>query len=204
MQNNTDNSIIKEEKRDLMSKNIGIMCSSNKNCNLESRMLAENIAQAISKTDFGVVMGSGMTGLMGQIKEIFSENQVPLEVVGVEGDDDLETSVGDLKVTAPSSFARTEHLYQDSDIILFLPGGVGTLSEFYSMLDYKLEKGEGKPLILYNEDHSFDLVLKDIKERSTKGGFIDPKALFDFEVVNNQKEFDQVCQKYQEEKERVR
>ena len=180
------------------------MCSSNKNCNLESRMLAENIAQAISKTDFGVVMGSGMTGLMGQIKEIFSENQVPLEVVGVEGDDDLETSVGDLKVTAPSSFARTEHLYQDSDIILFLPGGVGTLSEFYSMLDYKLEKGEGKPLILYNEDHSFDLVLKDIKERSTKGGFIDPKALFDFEVVNNQKEFDQVCQKYQEEKERIR
>lgn len=72
------------------------------------------------------------------------------------------------------------------------------------MLDYKLEKGEGKPLILYNEDHSFDLVLKDIKERSTKGGFIDPKALFDFEVVNNQKEFDQVCQKYQEEKERIR
>lgn len=187
-----------------MSKNIGIMCSSNDAANLESRMIALNIAQAVVGCDFGVVMGSGTTGLMGQIKGVLAENNVFLEVVGIEGEDELEAGFGDVKFPVDSSFARIEQLYRESDAILFLPGGVGTLSEFYAMLDCKLETGDQKPLILYNEDHSFDMVIKDMRERCTKRGFVDHQAFLDFEVVNNQKELEKVFEKYQDTKERVR
>lgn len=66
---------------------------------------------------------------------------------------DNEIIVNDVK-------ERLYSLILNSDILLFLPGGYGTLCELFFMLDSKKANEHNHPIIIYNSLGYFDLLLQ--------------------------------------------
>ncbi len=105
---------------------------------------------------------------MRDVKEILRENGNMLITVGNKFE--LERGNADVKIEVSSPFERAGHLYENSDVIIFLDGGTGTLSEFYSFLNNKVETDDKKKeLVLVNIDGVYDKVIDDLRRRYKEG-----------------------------------
>ena len=51
---------------------------------------------------------------------------------------------------------RTKNVIDESDVLLFLPGGVGTVYELFSAIEWKRSFEFDKPIIIYNSFGHFD------------------------------------------------
>lgn len=142
------------------------MCSSYP-ANIEVSESNKFVAECITSLPYTIVMASGESGSMGQIKEIARENGRELLIVG--NCFQLARSTADIKISVKSTFERLEKIYENSDAILFLDGGIGMLSEFLSFLNNKIETDDEKPLIIYNKNGIFNFLLKDLEQRKKLG-----------------------------------
>ena len=148
--------------------NVGIMCGSSDMASLESRDSNSEAVYSIANKGYTFVMGAGESGSMRDAKEIIRENGNILITVG--NSLELGRTIADIKVEVSSTFERAERIYENSDVIIFLDGGTGTLSEFYSFLNNKVETDDKKKeLVVVNIDGVFDKVLDDLKRRYKEG-----------------------------------
>ena len=165
--------------------NVGIMCGSYDELVEESKAINKEVANVIAQKGYNFVMGAGQTGSMGDIKRIAQENGRSLLVAGIK--DELEKVNANIKVKVNSPIERLSVLYQKSDLIIFLSGGIGTRSEFFAFLDSKIEMKEEKTLFLYNEDHSYDFLLRDLEEAKERKSIANNYKLY-FDIIMNKKE----------------
>lgn len=162
--------------------NLAVMCGSYDTASLESRQENSEVISLVTNRPYTFIMGSGNTGSMRDVKEIIMEKGKTLIIVGKE--EELDRSPGDVKISVETTFERLSTLYENSDAILCLSGGVGTKAEFYSFLNNNIETNNKKPLILYNADHSYDYILNDLKYGS-KNGVVNSSYHHYFDVANN-------------------
>ena len=105
---------------------------------------------------------------MRDVKEILRENGNMLITVGNKFE--LDRTNADVKVEVSSTFERAEHIYENSDVIIFLDGGTGTLSEFTSFLNNKIETDDKKKeLVLVNIDGVYNKQIDDLKRKYKEG-----------------------------------
>ena len=124
------------------------------------------IAKTLSKYN-NFVMGPNETGLLKKVKDVLFENNKNITIYGLDTGDFKEVR-GTTKYKVKTVTDRIANLYKESDIIIFLPGGVGTRAEFYTMLDSKMELKCDKKIYLYNEFGDFDLLLQELKTLKEK------------------------------------
>ena len=55
---------------------------------------------------------------------------------------------------------RTRRVFEESDILLFLPGGVGTVYELFSAIEWKRSNELNKSIVIYNSLGYFDKLLE--------------------------------------------
>jgi uncharacterized protein (TIGR00730 family) len=134
----------------------------------------KEIAEGISKEQFCIVYGGGTSGLMGVIPRRFSE--LGGKVTGIDADMFVKkfgkADFGDLEVYDTFS-ERQSQLIKRSDIVLVLPGGVGTISELFDVLtlnDLNIKKTK---VIIYNYNGFYDEIIQFIHKRQQEG-FIKP------------------------------
>jgi len=51
---------------------------------------------------------------------------------------------------------RTKNVIEESDVLLFLPGGIGTIYELFSAIEWKRSCEFDKPIVIYNSFGHFD------------------------------------------------
>ncbi len=141
---------------------LGIMCASYPG-NLEVNESSKIVIEALTMKPYTFVKGSGVDGTMGLVEEAAREKGRAILSVG--NPFELSRSTADIKIPVKSTFERLEKIYENSDIIIFLDGGTGTLSEFLSFLNNKIETEGDKPLILYNPNGIYNFLLKDLEQR---------------------------------------
>ena len=148
--------------------NVGIMCGSSDMASLESRDSNSEAVYSIANKGYTFVMGAGESGSMRDAKEIIRENDNMLITVGNRFE--LDRTNADIKVEVGSTFERAERIYENSDVIIFLDGGTGTLSEFYSFLNNKIETDDkNKELVVVNIDGVYNKLIDDLKRRYKEG-----------------------------------
>ena len=148
--------------------NVGIMCGSRETASMESRLSNSRAVSEIADMGYTFVMGAGETGSMRDVKEILRENGNMLITVGNRLE--LDRTNADVKVEVSSTFERAEHIYENSDVIIFLDGGTGTLSEFTSFLNNKIETDDKKKeLVLVNIDGVYNKQIDDLKRKYKEG-----------------------------------
>jgi uncharacterized protein (TIGR00730 family) len=136
---------------------IAFFCSARENIRLEyeDRVLSflEKLTSDIEFTH--VVYGGGGVGLMGTVYNFFKDKKI-IESHNLEKwrfeenpDENLYTSI----------LKRQKMLLLNSDAYIVLPGGFGTLSEFFDAIILNEIEHRNKPIIVYNCDGYYDKLL---------------------------------------------
>ena len=101
---------------------------------------------------------------------------------------DLENLTGAHHQVFETTFDLKKNVFNDSDVIICLAGGTGTVSEFFSHLEEIRSNDIDKLLVVYDEDHHFDTTLKVIEDLIDRK-FNDESIYNFFKVAHNVDEF---------------
>ncbi|MEX0609256.1 MAG: TIGR00730 family Rossman fold protein [Balneolaceae bacterium] len=185
-----------------MMKNICVYCGSRDSSNPEFPKLAQQIGNELANRKWGLVFGGGKVGMMGKIADAALANKG--EVFGViptvlKKAEVAHTELTDLHETQ-DMHTRKALMESLSDAFLILPGGFGTLDEFFEILTWRQLGIHNKPIILFNSSGYFDGLLQ-FAETAIQSGYINRDSLSLFNVCTNFEECFQLLEKFLDSKE---
>ena len=74
--------------------------------------------------------------------------------------EELEDIEAQYKIITPNIYTRGEALIKNSDVVVILPGGIGTITELISAIETMRNNEFNKPIIIYNFDGFYDEFIK--------------------------------------------
>ena len=142
-------------------KRICVFCGSNAGARSEYAEAARALATVLAERKLGIVYGGGNVGLMGVLADAALEHGG--EVIGVIPQKLVDKEVAHRGVTellVVETMHERKALMNDlSDAFLALPGGFGTLDEFFEVLTWSQLGFHGKPCALLNVAGYYDGML---------------------------------------------
>ena len=154
-------------------KSVCVFCGSQSGSNRKHKHETEQLGSLIAQKGFRLVYGGGNIGLMGILASQAQSNNC--SILGVIPDHLIKKEVGktDLKTltVTENMHERKKMMYDNSDAFIVLPGGVGTLDEFFETLTWAQLGLHNKPVILLNIDNFWNPLL-DLLSHQVKSGFM--------------------------------
>ncbi len=167
-------------------KQAGIFISANHAENAVFTEATKQLAHELVRRNVGVVYGGASVGLMGVLADTMLHLQG--HVVGVIPTVLAEKEIAHTRLTqlhqVDSMQARKKMLAELSDIFIIMPGGLGTLEEFFEIWNAAKIGLHQKSIGLLNVDGYFDDLLQFISH-AIKKGFIQSSHLDLISVSNN-------------------
>jgi hypothetical protein len=150
-----------------------VFAGSSSGARAEYLAAAAALGRVLAAREIGVVYGGARVGLMGALADATLASGG--EVIGVIPSEMVErevahTGLTDLRVVT-SMHERKALMADLSDGFIALPGGWGTLDEFFEILTWAQLRLHQKPCGLLNVHGYFDGLLSFL-EHSTKEGFV--------------------------------
>ncbi len=139
-------------------KSICVFCGSRFGAKPSYKQAAHEMGAAIAKHGWRLVYGAGDVGLMGEVAR--ATQDAGGEVFGVIPVHLFEREVGkrDLStfVITENMHERKKVMFMNCDAIVVLPGGAGSLDEFFEVLTWRQLGLHDKPIYLLNTDGYWD------------------------------------------------
>lgn len=180
---------------------IGVCCSSSDNIDkvyLESsEKLLEQVFQEKNDLVFGA-MNQGIMGIAYRLAKKYNR-----KVTGIAPEiyqDDFKNLDCDTEIVTHDVSERTKALVDHSDMLLFLPGGVGTLYELMSAIEMKRSGEFDKPIILYNETGCFTEMIFTLY-KTYQRNFTSEKVKSNYQVVSDARSILSLLNREQREEE---
>jgi len=133
-------------------KRICVFCGSSAGSQPEYRACAEQLGAELTRRKIGLVYGGGNVGLMGAIADSILE--AGGEAVGVIPEHLMTREIGHNRLTklhiVRSMHERKALMADLSDAFIALPGGFGTLEEFFEVLTWSQLGLHAKPCGIVN------------------------------------------------------
>ncbi len=135
-------------------RNVTIYCASSKKAPRKYFAVAEELASCLIKEDIGVIYGGGAVGLMGCIADYYIERGGTIQGVIPDFMVKVEWAHPGVKAMqiVKDMHERKQKLIDNTDAVIALPGGTGTLEELMEVLALKRLGKFLKPVILLNTD----------------------------------------------------
>jgi len=155
---------------------IAFFCSARENIREKyEQQVMDFLDKLNNNLDFShIVYGGGGSGLMGTVYNFFKDKKI-IESHNLEKwrfeenpDENLYTSI----------LKRQKMLLLNSDIYIILPGGVGTLSEFFDAIILNEIEHRNKPIVVFNTNHYYDLLQNLVDDLIDKKSCIKHNFLF--------------------------
>lgn len=164
----------------MTKKSICVYCGSRAGDTPAFAREADALGRAIADTGWRLVYGAGDVGLMGLTAR--AAQNAGGDTFGVIPTHLLDLEVGKRDLT---SFIVTETMHErkkvmlmNADAIVVLPGGAGSLDEFFEVLTWRQLGLHDKPIVLLSVDGYWD-PLSDLLNHVVGHGFADA-SLLDF------------------------
>jgi uncharacterized protein (TIGR00730 family) len=158
-------------------KRVGIFCGAHAGRDGVYRVLASEIADALTDAGYGIVYGGGRVGLMGSIADAMLERGG--EVVGVIPGALATAEVAHNGITqlhvVQTMHERKALMADLSDGFIALPGGFGTMDEFHEIVTWRQLHIHDKPIGLLNPDGYYDHLLA-LYDRMLDEGFLSARS----------------------------
>jgi uncharacterized protein (TIGR00730 family) len=142
-------------------KRVCVFCGSNAGIRPEYGIAAQELATVLARRGLGLVYGGGKVGLMGMLAASMLEaggeviGVIPQSLVAKEV---AHRGVSELRIV--DTMHQRKALMNDlSDAFIALPGGFGTLEEFFEILTWSQLGIHGKPSGLLNVSGYYDSLL---------------------------------------------
>ncbi len=157
-------------------KRLCVFCGSSRGARPNYAEAARALGRALVRRKIGLVYGGGRVGLMYEIARVVHESGG--EVVGVipRGMVDKElaySELADLRVVG-SMHERKALMAEISDGFIALPGGLGTIEEFFEILTWAQLGMHRKPCGFLNAVRYFDKLLGFL-DQAVREQFIQPE-----------------------------
>lgn len=164
---------------------IFIGCSAKDAISMDYKKIASDVSTMLAKRGDKLVFGGSECGMMGKCYFTFryegSKVKAIADITDAKEVDNLDVDASEITL---NTFKRTEMIFESSEVILILPGGIGTFREFFSMLDEKRTKNLDKPIILFNYNKYFSPLLG-VLTKGYEENFITKRDLKLFDVVSD-------------------
>ncbi|HJS33096.1 MAG TPA: TIGR00730 family Rossman fold protein [Alphaproteobacteria bacterium] len=135
-------------------KSLCVYCGSSNDAPDSHRAAARRLGGLLAKSGIELVFGGGHVGLMGVIAD--AALGAGGRVTGVIPEHLVRAEVGHAKVTelvvVKSMHERKETMFVRSDAFAVLPGGFGTLDEFFEILTWRQLRLHDRPIVLVDLD----------------------------------------------------
>jgi uncharacterized protein (TIGR00730 family) len=147
---------------------------------------AEALGKAMADRQIRLVYGGGRIGIMGIVAQAVFDGGG--QVTGIIPDFLMHlevgnTQVGDLVITE-SMHTRKARMFELSDAVIVMPGGLGTLDEAFEIITWKQLRQHDKPIVLVNINGYWDPFVT-LVESIISGGFAHEKVMELFSVVDS-------------------
>ncbi|PID91151.1 MAG: TIGR00730 family Rossman fold protein [Bacteroidetes bacterium] len=154
-------------------KNLAVYCGSSPGFDDVYTKEAQRLGRILAEKEIGIVYGGGKVGLMGSLADAALDAGGKVCGVIPEFLDTLELGHDGLEqlIRVESMHERKALIEKKSDGAIALPGGFGTLDEFFEMLTWGQLGLHKKPVGLLNTNGFFNHLLAAI-EHMVKEGFL--------------------------------
>ena len=179
-------------------KKICIFCGSSMGFDPIYREKAKELGQAMADKQCELLYGGGSVGLMKIIADVMMERKC--KVTGTITDHLMGMDVGyndiDELIVVDSMAERKKILEEMADGFIAMPGGLGTMDEFFEAYVLSQLRVFDKPVALYNVNGFYDDIIRFIKH-STNEGFIRKEHAEGLIVSDNPNELLEMMEHFQ-------
>jgi uncharacterized protein (TIGR00730 family) len=147
---------------------------------------AQELGKSMAERQIRLVYGGARIGVMGEVADAVMRHGG--QVTGVIPEHLQTSEVGhhgitELKVV-DSMHTRKKLMFDVSDAFAVLPGGFGTLDEFFEVLTWRQLGLHDKPVVLVNIDGYWDTLLESVDQIIARG-FARDSVRQHYSVVNS-------------------
>ena len=140
--------------------NIFVGCASRDTNNSVYNNIAKQLGNYILTNKHNLVFGGCEYGLMGIIYKTLKQSQSKIFVTIAEAyKDDLKNLVYTEAILTKTVNERKDTIIKKSDVLVFLPGGIGTIDELVTSIETRRNKEHDIPIIIVNINGFFDNLL---------------------------------------------
>ena len=141
---------------------ICVFCGSRSGSVKEYSEAAIKLGKQLAKNNFSLVYGAGNIGLMGDIAQACEE--AGGDILGVMPQSLTKKEIGRKSIKnfiiTEDMHERKKIMYMNSDAVIAMPGGIGTLEELFEIITWKQLGYHDKPIYLLNILNFWDKALK--------------------------------------------
>ena len=135
-----------------MSKSICVFCGARMGNNPAFEQAAQDLGEILAKNSWRLVYGAGDIGLMGAVAN--SAQASGASTFGVIPEHLMQREVGkqdvDRFIVTDYMHSRKKLMFINSDAVVLLPGGAGSLDEFFEVLTWAQLGLHSRPIIVAN------------------------------------------------------
>ena len=168
-----------------------ITISSSSSTSIDEKYFDESrkVLEYLATNECDLNWGSADYSIMGLCYEVFSKYD--RKIYGYTSEkyaSDIERLPKATHTVYEDTFDLKKNIFTDADLVLILPGGTGSVSEFFAYLEEIRSNDKTTKLVLYNVDHQYDKIIDLINDMIDKG--FNKQTIYDyFKIVNNFDEF---------------
>lgn len=165
-----------------------ICCSSREDIDVKYFNDCSAYLEELFKLDNDLVFGAYNKGLMRISYEIATKYN--REVIGINPNifkEAFQELNCNKEIITNNIHERTAMLIEESDALIFMPGGVGTIYELFTAIESKRSGEFNKPIIIYNSNNYFDKILL-FMEDMYKENFTSISVKEVYHISNNYKD----------------
>ncbi len=146
---------------------------------------AQDLGTGLGQNDWRLVFGAGDIGMMGAVARAATDaggptlGVIPEHLVGFEA---KNQNIGDAIVT-DDMHSRKKLMFVNSDAVVVLPGGAGSLDEFFEVLTWAQIGLHNRPILLLNIQGYWDPLIQLI-DHVIAQGFASPTLRGHFQVAD--------------------
>lgn len=153
--------------------NVAIYCGSQTGKSPIYMEKAKELGAQLASASIGIVYGGSNVGLMGAVADAALANNG--KVIGIMPEHLQKREIAHLHLTeihfVDSMHVRKKKMIDLSDAFIALPGGCGTLDEYFEVFTWSQIGIHSKPIILYNINGFYDSIIQHF-EKMIEEGFI--------------------------------
>ena len=165
-------------------RSVCVFCGSRPGRNPAHLTAAEATGAMLARNGWRLVFGAGDVGLMGEVaKAAMAAGAPTLGVIPVHllGRERRDRDLARMVVTE-DMHKRKKVMFMNSDAVVVLPGGAGSLDEFFEVLTWAQIGLHGKPILLLDVAGYWQPLIA-LLRHIVEQGFADPSMLTLFQVV---------------------
>ncbi len=157
-------------------RSVAVFCGSQKGNNPLFEQHARELGKLIALLKLKLIYGGGNKGLMGILADAVLANDG--KVLGIIPEMLIEWEFQHKGLTelsiVPDMHTRKRMLYERSDAAIILPGGFGTMDEFFEMLTWNQLKIHNKKIYVLNSGGFYNHLLKHLRHIQKEGFLYEP------------------------------